>query len=170
MWYRYFNEKNAFKAQFILYDNEFGNIDRYELMDMNDKCMDIDDLDSYQRSCIISGCYDYFEKDGNKLPYGVIKVTTNDTYPDWFEFKIAQYNLISAAYKANLLNKNILYKKLIRQIKENFNNFYSSDKYERYCPDKRLYKTLYDMAQNHEFTASEYEFCCDIDNLKLDVD
>lgn len=60
------------KYTFILYGNN-NYIDRYELFNVNGEEMNVNDLNSYQKGCIISECHAYFEGRNNK-PFGVIAI------------------------------------------------------------------------------------------------
>lgn len=60
------------KCTFILYGTN-KNIDRYELFNANGDKMNINDLNPYQKGCIISECHAYFEGRNNK-PFGVIEI------------------------------------------------------------------------------------------------
>lgn len=67
----------SFKATFILY-GEGKSIDRYELIDSDGKQININDLNGYQKGCIINDCYAYFEGreyfDNTSSPCGVIEI------------------------------------------------------------------------------------------------
>ena len=52
--------KPSFKAMFTLYGNS-NFPDRYELTDIDGKQINMNDLNGYQKGCIITDCYAYFE-------------------------------------------------------------------------------------------------------------
>lgn len=54
--------------------------DRYELSDMDGNKLNINDLNGYQKGCIIGDCYSYFESKSNYCfqtgkPFGVVDIT-----------------------------------------------------------------------------------------------
>ena len=69
--------KPSFKVTFILY-GEGKSIDRYELINSDGKQMNINDLNGYQKGCIINDCYAYFEEReyyaNADSPCGVIEI------------------------------------------------------------------------------------------------
>jgi len=60
------------KCTFILYGIN-KNINRYELFNTNGEKMSINDLNPYQKGCIISECHAYFEGRNDK-PFGVVDI------------------------------------------------------------------------------------------------
>jgi hypothetical protein len=71
-------DKKSFKVIYSLIGNEDAH--RYELHNMNGNKLNVNDLNSYQRSCIINDCYKYFSGKGNYCfgtvkPFGVVSVT-----------------------------------------------------------------------------------------------
>ena len=67
-----FNKLSEFKCTFILYGRKTSE-DRYELFNVNGEKMSVNDLNPYQKSCIINECHAYFEGRNDK-PYGVIDI------------------------------------------------------------------------------------------------
>ena len=67
-----FNELYEFKCTFILYGHKTSE-DRYELFNVNEEKLNVNDLNPYQKSCIINECHAYFEGRNDK-PYGVIDI------------------------------------------------------------------------------------------------
>jgi len=71
-------DQKSFKAVFSVIGNK--SPDRYELSDMNGNRLNINDLNGYQRACIMGDCYKYFESKSNYYfktdkPFGVIGIT-----------------------------------------------------------------------------------------------
>jgi hypothetical protein len=60
------------KCTFILCGRDTTE-DRYELFNANGEKMNINDLNSYQKGCIISECHAYFEGRNDK-PFGVVDI------------------------------------------------------------------------------------------------
>lgn len=71
-----FNELSKFKCAFILYGRKTSE-DRYELFNVNGEKMNVNDLNPYQKGCIISECDAYFEGRNDK-PYGVVDIKEED--------------------------------------------------------------------------------------------
>ena len=67
-----FNELSGFKCTFILYGRKTSE-DRYELFNVNGEKMSVNNLNPYQKSCIISECHAYFEGRNDK-PFGVVDI------------------------------------------------------------------------------------------------
>lgn len=70
-------DQKPFKAIFSITGDKYP--DRYELSDMEGNKLNTNDLNGYQRGCIINDCYSYFEnKCGycfqTKMPFGVINI------------------------------------------------------------------------------------------------
>lgn len=70
--------QESFKVIYSLIGNK--NPDRYELHDMKGNKLNVNDLNGYQRSCIINDCYKYFCGKGNYCfgtakPFGVLSIT-----------------------------------------------------------------------------------------------
>ena len=67
----------SFKAVLTLY-GEGKSLDRYELTDENENQISMNDLNGYQKGCIINDCYAYFEGkeyfDNAVSPCGVIEI------------------------------------------------------------------------------------------------
>ncbi len=63
---------SEFKCTFILYGRGIIE-DRYELFNVNGEKMNVNDLNPYQKGCIISECDAYFEGRNDK-PYGVVDI------------------------------------------------------------------------------------------------
>lgn len=71
-------DQKPFKATFSVIGDKYP--DRYELSDTEGNKLTINDLNGYQRGCIINDCYKYFEsKSGyyfkTEKPFGVIRIT-----------------------------------------------------------------------------------------------
>lgn len=67
---------SEFKGTFTLYGRGITE-DRYELFNVNGEKMDVNDLNPYQKGCIISECDAYFEGRNDK-PYGVVDIKEED--------------------------------------------------------------------------------------------
>lgn len=63
---------SEFKGTFTLYGRGITE-DRYELFNVNGEKMNVNDLNPYQKCCIISECDAYFEGRNDK-PYGVVDI------------------------------------------------------------------------------------------------
>lgn len=72
-----FGDKESFKATYILYGKE-KTPDRYKLVDVNGKKININDLNGYQKGVVLNDCMAYFtggEYHGRgDEPCGVIKI------------------------------------------------------------------------------------------------
>jgi hypothetical protein len=71
-------DREPFKVIYSLVGNKYPG--RYELHDMNGNKLNVNDLNGYQRGCIINDCYKYFSGKGNYCfgtvkPFGVISIT-----------------------------------------------------------------------------------------------
>jgi hypothetical protein len=74
-------DKESFKVIYSLIGNK--DPDRYELHDMNGNKLNVNDLNGYQRGCIINDCFKYFSGKGNYCfetakPFGVISITESE--------------------------------------------------------------------------------------------
>lgn len=74
-------DQKPFKATFSVIGNKYP--DRYELIDTKGNKLTINDLNGYQRGCIINDCYSYFEGKNNycfqtEKPFGVIKIQESE--------------------------------------------------------------------------------------------
>lgn len=66
-----FDNIKPFIATYILYGNEYP--DRYELFNQNGEKMYINDLNNYERACIISRCDNYYNNHSIE-PDGVVEI------------------------------------------------------------------------------------------------
>jgi len=70
-------DQKPFKAILSIMGDRYP--DRYELSDVEGNKLTTNDLNGYQKGCIINDCYSYFENKGNycfqtKMPFGVINI------------------------------------------------------------------------------------------------
>lgn len=71
-------DQKPFRVIFSVIGNK--SPDRYELSDMEGNRLNINDLNGYQRACIMGDCYKYFENKSNYYfktdrPFGVVDIT-----------------------------------------------------------------------------------------------